>query len=99
MDELDCDLTYELVLVEEIMATIGRYSQDHDVVPSAVYLRDTMLSVAALLHIEATKLEGRADIATALNFDPAAIGFADAAKERMHQVLGAATAPYLQRRQ
>jgi hypothetical protein len=88
INERDCELTYELVLVEEIVAMIERYSQSHDVAPDAAYLRDTMLSVAALLHIEATKREGMGRSAV-LKFEPPAIGFAEAASERMNNVLAA----------
>jgi hypothetical protein len=98
IDGRDSDLAYELALVEEIVATIGRYNQSHDVMPSAAYLRDTMLSVAALLHIEATKLDETAIRAIALKFESLAIGFAEAAGERMNLVLDAGIVPCCRRR-
>ena len=44
-------------LVNEIMALIGRYCKTHGVVPCPVELRDTMLAVAALSHLEAEKFD------------------------------------------
>jgi hypothetical protein len=47
---------HELVLVEKIMRVIGNYSHDERISPCPRCLRDTMLAVAALLHLEAVKL-------------------------------------------
>jgi len=50
--------THELALTKEIMGVIGRYHQHQDVDPSPLCLRDTMLAVAALLHLEAATVAG-----------------------------------------
>ena len=46
---------HEQLLVGEIMRLIERYSKKKEVSPCPSCLRDTMLSVAALLHLEAAK--------------------------------------------
>jgi hypothetical protein len=55
----DCDFDdkHELLLVGEVMRIIGRYSKNKEISPCPSCLRDTMLSVAALLHLEAAKAE------------------------------------------
>jgi hypothetical protein len=45
-----CD--YDLVLAAKIMSWIEQYHQDEDIAPEPVSLRNTMLAVAALLHLE-----------------------------------------------
>ncbi len=54
-----CDLSarsdYGLVL--KIMRTVERYNRDEHIDPDPRSLRDTMLAVAALLHIEAIKMD------------------------------------------
>jgi len=47
----------ELALVEKIMQVIGSYDQDKRINPCPRCLRDTMLAVAGLLHLEAAKLD------------------------------------------
>jgi hypothetical protein len=44
---------HELVLVEEIMRTIEQYNKSKQAEPCPACLRDTMLAVAALLHVQA----------------------------------------------
>jgi len=43
---------HELMLVEEIMRTIKQYNKDKEPDPCPACLRNTMLAVAALLHIQ-----------------------------------------------
>ncbi len=43
---------YDLVLAAKVMSLIQQYHQDKDIAPEPVSLRNTMLAVAALLHIE-----------------------------------------------
>jgi hypothetical protein len=52
----DPGLVHELTLVSEILATIERYNDDRGVTPCPCELRDTMLTVAGLLHSEAERL-------------------------------------------
>jgi hypothetical protein len=47
----------ELPLVGEVLRTIERYSKKKKISPCPSCLRDTMLSVAAFLHLEAAKAE------------------------------------------
>jgi hypothetical protein len=54
---------YRLVL--EIMQTVDRYNRDQHINPDPRSLRDTILAVAALLHIEAIKLSGGNQLAAA----------------------------------
>jgi hypothetical protein len=55
-----CDYseTHELTLVGTIMRTIEQYHKDVNADPCPVCLRDTMLAVAALLHLQAARIDG-----------------------------------------
>ncbi|MGA7324582.1 MAG: hypothetical protein WBX25_08905 [Rhodomicrobium sp.] len=54
----DCDFSdvNELALTRKIMEAISRFSQDEQITPCPLCLRDTMLTVAALLHLEGMKI-------------------------------------------
>jgi hypothetical protein len=52
----DFRLAHHLTLVGEIMAVIERYNGDHGLAARPNELRDTMLTVAGLLHSEAARL-------------------------------------------
>jgi hypothetical protein len=52
--DLSARSDYDLVL--EIMRTIEHYNRDKRTTPDPRSLRDTMLALAALLHIEAIKM-------------------------------------------
>jgi hypothetical protein len=56
---LNCgfDDKHELSLVAEVLRTIDRYSKKNKLSACPSCLRDTMLSLAALLHLEAAKIE------------------------------------------
>ncbi|MGO9173661.1 MAG: hypothetical protein ACLP7P_17105 [Rhodomicrobium sp.] len=56
----DCNYseTHELTLVGTIMRTIEQYNKDVNADPCPVCLRDTMLAVAALLHLQAARMDG-----------------------------------------
>ncbi len=47
---------HEVALTEKIMRMIGGYTQDEHIAPCPLCLRDTMLNVAALLHVETARL-------------------------------------------
>jgi len=49
-------LAYELTLVGEIIATIERFNGNNGIEACPSELRDTMLTVAGLLHLEAARL-------------------------------------------
>jgi hypothetical protein len=48
----------DFALVRKIMETIERHYEDEQVAPAPASLRDDMLAVAALLHIQNTKIAG-----------------------------------------
>jgi hypothetical protein len=56
---LNCnfDDKHELPLVGEVLRTIERYNKKKKISPCPSCLRDSMLSVAALLHLEGAKAE------------------------------------------
>ncbi len=72
-------------LVNEIMALIGRYCEAKGVVPYPVELRDTLLAVAALSHLEADNM-GTGMVVHAEDF-------ADAARESFRDVTGVLAMP------
>jgi hypothetical protein len=85
----DCDLSdmHELVLIEKIMRMIENYSKDKPIDPCPICLRNTMLAVAALLHLEAGKIDGEGldqNAAKSTHFHSA---FTEAARERLEAVL------------
>jgi hypothetical protein len=43
---------YDLALAAKVMSLIQQYHEDEDIAPEPVSLRNTMLAVAALLHLE-----------------------------------------------
>jgi hypothetical protein len=61
-------------LVNEIMRVIRRYCERNEVVPCPVELRDILLSVAALTHLEAAKVDCAAVDMSADSFAEAALG-------------------------
>lgn len=76
----------DTALVEEVLRAIARYCEKNNIVPCPVELRDTMLAVAALTHIEAAKMQcNEADVS--------ANGFAEAACDRFDDVAGALSMP------
>jgi hypothetical protein len=77
-------------LVNQIMGLIGRYCEANGIAPWPIELRDTLLAVAALSHLEAGTLDGAA-VATC------AEDFADAARESFRDVTGAAAIPIVHR--
>jgi hypothetical protein len=68
-------------LVEEILQAVARFCERTGVSPCPVELRDTMLAVAALTHIEAVKFD-------CSEIEPSAQGFAEAASDRFRDVTG-----------
>ncbi len=71
-------------LVNEIMGLIARYCEAIGVVPQPIELRDTLLAVAALCHIEAASEVCAASPVSAEDF-------ADAARETFRDVTGVST--------
>jgi hypothetical protein len=87
----DCefDLAHELSLTAKIMHVIEHCQKDGNINPCPACLRDTMLAVAALLHVEAARLDleraGRPRIGSK-RFEEA---FVKAARERLKAVIEA----------
>ena len=75
-------------LVNEIMHLIGRYCEAIQVVPCPEELRDIMLAVAALSHLEAAKLD-------CTPIELAGEDFAEAARENFRDVTGVHPMPLL----
>jgi hypothetical protein len=51
-----CD--YDLALAAKVMSLIQQYHEEEDIAPEPVSLRNTMLAVAALLHLESLDYDG-----------------------------------------
>jgi hypothetical protein len=79
----------ELALTEQIMREIKRYSRDKRVEPCPLCLRDTMLAVAALLHLEAANLPGEAEGSQARRDKQMRSKFKEAASRRLNAVVHA----------
>jgi len=75
-------------LVNEIMRVIWRYCEAIQVVPCPIELRDTMLAVAALSHLEAAKMD-------CTPIELAGEEFAEAARESFRDVTGVRPMPLL----
>jgi len=73
-------------LVNQIMGLIGRYCEANGIAPWPIELRDTLLAVAALSHLEAGKSDGAAVARDAEDF-------ADAARASFREVTGAPATP------
>ncbi len=86
----DCDFAekHELALAGRILRMIESYTKDHETYPCPKCLRNSMMAIAALLHIEAEKM----DESASQHFSPDpgfAETFADAARERIQSVMDA----------
>jgi hypothetical protein len=77
---------HELMLVEEIMRAIEQYNKSKQTEPCPACLRDTMLAVAALLHVQSGRTSVRADQAKRAEAE-----FGEAALGRLRDVIEAAS--------
>jgi hypothetical protein len=84
----DCefDLTHEVALTDKIMRTIARYNEGAHIEPCPACLRDTMLAVAALLHLEAAKLYAAKSAKARVGGERFEESFAKAAREGLKAV-------------
>jgi hypothetical protein len=55
----DFGVTHKLALAQEIMGVIERYNDTHSIPHRPCEIRDTLLSVAGLLHLEHAKIVSR----------------------------------------
>ncbi len=87
---MDCDFAeqHELALAGRILRMIENYTKDNETYPCPRCLRNSMIAIAALLHIEAAKMgdDGCEDIEPELGFVDS---FTDAARERILSVMDA----------
>jgi hypothetical protein len=86
------DATEELALVAEIMAVIERHNKKKGDTPCPLCLRDTMLAVAALLHLEAARTGLAGSVKLRAGSKSHKDAFARAARERLKAVVEANTA-------
>src|SRR5215813_6550281 len=78
-------------LVLKIMQTVERHNRNEHIFTDPLSLRDTMLAVAALLHMEALKMDGRDHLAAVAEVEELCETFAGAARCQLDAVVEAAT--------
>ncbi len=88
---------HELMLTQKILDVIHRFNRDEQIAPSPLSLRDTMLAVSALLHLEGAKIAA-VKIGHSINCVQANKAFTQAAGERFDAVLEAASVRAAQRK-
>ncbi len=88
---LNCEFSdaHELALSGKIMGVIGRFSQDEHIAPCPFCLRDTMLAVAALLHLEGGKIASAQPGKPPIDGKRASKEFTQAARQRLEAVIEA----------
>jgi len=79
----------ELALTQQIMDVIGRFSQNEPTAPCPFCLRDTMLVVAALLHLDGAKIAAAQTGEPSIDGTRASNEFTQAARERFEAVMEA----------
>jgi hypothetical protein len=88
------DNRYDPKLAARILSAIADYNRDHETAPSPGPLRDTMLAVAALLHLDATRAAHAFP-----TYEAVFEAFADGARDQLRAVIEAKSAkpsPYKQ---
>jgi hypothetical protein len=75
---------HELALVEAVVRALEQYNKDQSTDPCPLCLRDAVLAVAALLHMEAVRLDG----ASSLLVMPEGVEerFGDAARDKLRGI-------------
>jgi hypothetical protein len=80
----DADTRYDPDLASKILSAIESYNRDRNIAPSPRPLRDTLLAIAALLHLDTAKAARSACNPT----DEAVFGaFAEAAQDQLRAVI------------
>jgi hypothetical protein len=88
----ECDFPeqHELALAGRLLRMIENYTREHGTYPCPKCLRNSMMAIAALLHLEAAKIEEAERPAQLHLGEPGFVdGFADAARERLLYVMDA----------
>jgi hypothetical protein len=86
-----CDFAenHEIALAGKVLRMIESYSRDHHTYPCPECLRNSIMAIAALLHIEAAKIggeNGKQDCTQGAHFVES---FAETARERMASIMEA----------
>jgi hypothetical protein len=90
--ECEYSETHELPLVQRVLESIQQYNREKNTDPCPECLRDAMLAVAALLHMEAERLLTSRPLADGLEVLEEAFG--SVAREKLRAVVQvAATSP------
>ena len=86
----DCDFAekHELALAGKILRIIESYTKDNETYPCPKCLRNSMIAIAALLHLEAEKIDESDSEHTSADCGFVDT-FADAARERILSVMEA----------
>jgi hypothetical protein len=74
---------YDPILVKRVMAVVEDYIREKKALPSPAPLRDTMLAVAAVLHIDAVRTGGAGD------YESIVEGFGESARKQVRAVIEA----------
>jgi hypothetical protein len=88
----DCDFPekHELALAGRLLRMIENYTREQGTYPCPKCLRNSMMAIAALLHLEAAKIEEEERIARLQPGEPGFVeGFAEAARERLLYIMDA----------
>jgi len=86
--ECDFEERHELALAGRILRMIEGYTKDNATYPCPRCLRNSMMAIAALLHLEAEKMEQHG-VCEGLPEPGFVEGFAEAARERIISVMDA----------
>jgi hypothetical protein len=89
---LECDFPekHELALAGRLLRMIENYTREHGTYPCPKCLRNSMMAIAALLHLEASKIEEGECAARPQRGEPGFVdGFAEAARERLLDIMDA----------
>jgi hypothetical protein len=93
----ECDFpeTHELALAGSLLRMIENYTKEHATYPCPKCLRNSMMAMAALLHLEALRAE-EAPLRDARFIEPGLVeSFVEAARERLVFVMEATVADML----
>jgi hypothetical protein len=91
-EECEFDHKHELILVGELMRLIGDYGTRENIGPCPLCLRDTVLAIAALLHIEAARIGQTASAGAPLSVKDLGHTLAEAVRERLESIVEAKAA-------
>ncbi len=87
----ECDFAeqHELALAGRILRMIESYSHENETYPCPTCLRNSIMAIAALLHLEAAKIDERNPEQRSPHHNGFVDTFTEAARERMLSVMDA----------